>query len=214
MPQLPLAPAGTYIQVVYPDYGCLSQLTPTDSGTLGNEAYNCDMSNPARNYMRGVTCHLAQVDGDAAFADWTSSLSTSNISSGAERLIDNANSRLVFFCSGPAPTASPVRPPIPSFPAAPLPTAGWSQVFVYPNYACLSLGINMDPATLSADAQACDQANPGRSVLANKTCFLEQTDVDDGFDIWYSTLALTAASDVEQQAIDSAASRMTYFCAQ
>jgi hypothetical protein len=199
--------------MVYPNYACLGTLDETDDGTLGNEAYNCDMSNPARAFMNGVNCQLVQTDLDGKFDRWMSRLSTTWISSGARSLIDTANSRLTYFCAGTAPTASPVRPPYPAFAAAPTPPAGWSQVLLYPNYMCLNAAVASDPATLAANAQGCDLGNPGRLVMTGQTCFLEQTDADQDYDAWLSSMVTTAATDDQQAALDTAASRSTYFCA-
>jgi hypothetical protein len=172
------------------------------------------MQNPDRNFMSGLTCHLAQVDLDNDFDSWTSALSTYPAPAADQTLIDNANSRLTFFCAGTAPTSPPIRPPYPSFPAAPVPPAGWSQVLVYPNYACLDLAIATDPATLSNDAYYCDMGNPGRDVMNGLSCQLEQVDMDPDFDTWISALTSSATTDPQQQLIDNASSRLTYFCPQ
>lgn len=207
-----MAPDGDYTVVVYPNYSCLSQLSPEDSDSLANDAYNCDMTNPDRNFMTGVTCQLAQEDLDSRFDRWTDRLATTPISSNDRALIEDANSRLVFFCAGTAPTAPPLRPPYPRFPAAPVPPDGWTQVFVYPNYACLNLSVVADPVTLSNNAYFCDLGNPGRDVMSGLSCQLEQVDMDTNYDTWISSLVSSPASDPQQQMIDNASSRLTFFC--
>lgn len=84
--------------IVEPNYACLNYIAPTTGDQLADQAYNCDMSNPDRDRMDGRYCYLGYQDVDVEFESYLYSLSTTMLTDDQATVIENASSRLDFYC--------------------------------------------------------------------------------------------------------------------